>query len=99
MVIVVALTAVTSFMLPNLSEFIMVYRALFWLLGSIMGLLGIGAGFFIMMTQLISTESFGVNILSSFSKNEMMDTAWRFPLNFMKYRPTAIAKNNIRRQK
>lgn len=52
MVIVVALTAVTGFILPNLSEFIIIYRLVFLLLGGTMGLVGIGSGIFIMLTQL-----------------------------------------------
>ncbi len=98
-VIIVALTAVTSFLVPNLTEFIFVYRILFLLLGSSMGLIGIGTGIVLMLTQLISTESFGIPILSSFSKNEMKDILIRFPLPSMKYRPESIAKNNMKRRK
>ncbi len=99
MVIIIALTAVSSFIVPNLTEFIFVYRILFLFLGASMGLIGIGTGLVIMLTQLISTESFGVPILSSFSKNEMKDSIVRFPLWLMKYRPASIAKNNIKRMK
>lgn len=99
MVIVVALTAVTSFMMPNLLEFMVVYRLLFWLLGTVMGLIGIGMGVFIMMTLLISTETFGIPILSSFSKNELKDAFVRFPLWSLKHRPESIVKDNIRKQR
>ncbi|NLN46211.1 MAG: spore germination protein [Clostridiaceae bacterium] len=98
MVIVIALTAVAGFMTPNLLEFMVVYRVFFWLLGSVMGLVGIGTGIFIMMTQLISTETFGIPILSSFSKNELKDTLVRFPLWSLKHRPESIAKDNVRKQ-
>lgn len=98
MVIIVALTAVTSFMAPSLDEFTLVYRTLYWLLGSIMGLIGIGTAVFIMLTQLISTQSFGIPILSSFSKNELKDGIIRFPLQSLKFRPSSIAKNNIIRR-
>lgn len=70
MVIIIALTAVASFVIPNLEEFILVYRLLFLFLGASMGLIGIGAGVVIMLTQLISTESFGIPILSSFATEE-----------------------------
>jgi len=96
-VIIVAITAVTSFIIPNLTEFTLVYRLLFLLLGSTMGLIGISAGAVIMLTQLISTYSFGIPILSSFSKNEMKDALIRFPLWSMKYRPSSIAKDNVKR--
>lgn len=98
-VIIVALTAVSSFVIPTLRAYIILYRFLFLFLGGTMGLIGIGAGVVIMLTQLVSTESFGVPILSSFSKNELKDFILRFPLQSMKYRPAAIAKDNVRRRK
>lgn len=98
MVIVVATTAVTSFMIPNLIEFMLIYRTFYWLLGTTMGLIGIGAGIFIMLTQLISTKSFGIPILSSFSKNEMKDSIIKVSYKNLKYRPTSIAKENIKRR-
>lgn len=97
-VIIVAISAVSSFIVSNLAEFVLVYRGLFWLLGSMMGLIGIGAGYLIMMTYLISTSSYGIPILSSFSKNEMKDSFIRFPLGLMKYRPSSIEKRNLKRK-
>lgn len=97
-VIVIALTAVTSFTAPNLTEFTLVYRLFFWLLGSTLGLIGLGAGLVVMLTQLISQESFGIPILSSFSPQEMKDSLVRFPLDSLKYRPQTIAKDNVRRR-
>lgn len=76
----------------------MTYRLLFWALGTTMGIIGIGAGLFIMMTQLISVESFGIPILSAFSKNEMKDSLLRFPLKELIYRPVTIAKRNVKRK-
>ncbi|MEL7610156.1 MAG: spore germination protein [Bacillota bacterium] len=97
-VIIVALTAVSSFIVPNLTEYILVYQFLFLILGSTMGLIGIGTGVVILLTQLISTSSFGIPILSSFSRQEIKDAIIRFPLGSMKYRPSAIAKDNVRRR-
>lgn len=98
-VIIVALTAVSSFIVPTLPEFIILYRMLFLFLGGTIGLIGIGTGVVILLTQLVSTESFGVPILSSFSKNELKDIILRFPLRSMKYRPSAIARDNVQRRK
>ncbi len=98
MVIVVALTAVTGFMTPNLLEFMVVYRLFFWFLGTVMGLIGISTGVFIMMTHLISTHTFGIPILSSFSKEELKDSFIRFPLQSLKYRMTSVTKDNVRKQ-
>lgn len=98
MVIVVALTSVTGFIIPNLNEFVIIYRIFILFMGSTMGLIGIGSGIFIMLTQLISTKSFGIPILSSFSKNEAKDSVIRFPLKFLNYRPSSIAKDNVKRR-
>ena len=97
-VIIVALTAVSSFIVSNLTEFILLYRLLYLILGSTMGLIGIATGVVISLTQLITTSSFGIPILSSFSKQELKDTIIRFPLWSMKFRPAAITKDNVRRR-
>lgn len=99
MVIVVALTAVTGFLAPNLLEFIVIYRGIFLLLGATMGLIGVGTGVFIMMTQLISTYTFSVPILSSFSKEELKNSIVRFPIKSLKDRPESIVKDNVRKQR
>lgn len=98
-VIIVATAALTSFAVPSLTTFILVYRMLFWFLGSVMGTIGIGAGLVIMITQLSSEESFGRPILSSFSKNEMKDSLLRFPIKELKYRPTSVVRENVKRQR
>lgn len=98
-VIVVALTAVAGFIVPTLSEFVLLYRVLFLFLGGSMGLVGIGTGVVIMLIQLASTETFGIPILASFSKYELKDSILRSSLQSMKYRPAAIAKDNVRRRK
>lgn len=97
-VIVIAITSVASLMIANLNEFVTLYRFLFLFLGSIMGIIGISAGIIIMLTQLISKESFGIPMLSSFSKNELKDSLIRFPLHKLNKRPASIAENNITRQ-
>jgi len=97
-VIIVALSAVASFIVPNLAEFTLVYRALFWIAGSAMGIIGIAACSFIMATQLISTTSFGIPILSSFSKREMADSFVRAPLKNMEYRPESVTGTDSKRK-
>jgi len=97
-VIIVAIASVTSFLVANLAEFTLVYRFLFWLFGSTMGIIGIAACDFIMATQLISTMSFGIPILSSFSTSEMKDSFIRFPLKSIINRPLSIVSRNVRRK-
>jgi spore germination protein KA len=96
-VIIVALTAVSSFILPNLTEFIIYYRFLFIILGGSMGLIGIGSGIMLLLTQLCSLESFGVPIFASFSGSDLKDSVIKLPIKFLKYRPYAIAKDNVKR--
>ncbi len=98
-VIVVALTAITGFLTPNLIEFMTTYRLIFWILGTTMGLIGVGTGIFIMMTQLISTYTFGIPLLSSFSKEELKDSFVRLPIKLLKDRPESVVKDNIRKQR
>ena len=98
-VIIVVMAALASFTLPSLTEFVLIYRTLFWFLGSVMGTIGISAGLVIMITQIASQESFGRPILSSFSKNEMKDLILRFPLKALKFRPTSIARENVRKKR
>jgi spore germination protein KA len=64
-----------------------------------MGLIGIASGVMFLLVQASSAESFGVPILDSFSKEGRKDSALRFPLWTMKFRPPSIAGENIRRQK
>ena len=96
-VIVVAISAVCSFIVSDLNEFTWVHRLLYWFLGSTMGLIGIGTGMIISLTQLISTDSFGIPILSNFSKSEMKDSFIRFPLKKLKYRSDAVVKDNVKK--
>lgn len=98
-VIAVALTAVCSFVTPALNEFITIYRLIFLLLCASMGLVGLCAALTFMLIQVISTESFGLPVLSVSNKSELRDSLVRFPLWKMNLRPSTIAKDNIQRQK
>jgi spore germination protein KA len=96
-VIVLALTAVSSFINPTLTEFMTVYRFFFWLLGSAIGIVGISAGLVVMLTHVVSSTSFGVPVLSSFSRQEMKDTFIRMPLRSMRFRPRSVGSENKKR--
>jgi spore germination protein KA len=69
-VIILALTAVSSFINPTLTEFMTVYRFFFWFMGSFMGIIGVSLGIVVMLTHVVSSTSFGVPVLSSFSGQE-----------------------------
>lgn len=96
-VIILAMTAVSSFINPMLTEFMTVYRFFFWLLGSLMGIVGISAGIVLMLTHVVSTTSFGVPVLSSFSRQELKDTFIRMPLRSMRFRPRSVGSENKKR--
>ncbi len=100
-VIVIALTAVASFIVPALTEVMTVYRFFFLLLGGVMGLYGITCGIFLVLTQAVSLRSFGIPYTSSIApmnRSGLKDFFPRFPLPAMKLRPPFLAKANVRRR-
>jgi spore germination protein KA len=96
-VIIVALTAVSSFIIPNLNEFTTIYRLVFLFLGSTFGIIGIGSGIIFMIANLCSINSFGVPIMAFFTSDEIKDSFILFPLKSLTKRPQVIAKDNIKR--
>lgn len=98
-VIVVALTAVCSFILPSLNEFMTFYRFFMLFAGGTMGLIGIASLTLILLAQIASSNSFGGSYLSALSKGDLKDNPLRFPLWSMKMRPPSIVGKNKRRQK
>ncbi len=94
MVIVVAVTTISSFALPNYSFasgfrlarfFLMVFSAVFGLYGIMLGLILLGS-------HLVNLKSFGVPYMSPYSSFIMMgkdlkDSVIRYPLHLMRRRP------------
>lgn len=98
-VIIIAMTAVASFIVSSLTEFMTMYRYVFLFLGAAMGLIGIAAGLVVLLTQIAGTKSFGVPILDSFNQNELKDSFIKFPIRFLFARPAAVVGNNARRMR
>lgn len=101
-VIVIAATGVSGFIVPALSEAIVVYRFFFLIAGTVMGLYGIVCGLFIVVTQAVSLRSFGIpytSPLAPYDRGILQDFVIRFPLWAMKYRPSAIVKDNRQRRR
>ena len=71
LIIVVAITGLSSFVIPNFSFgfHLRVFRFAFTILGYIAGFLGIGLGIYVYMVLLCSIKSFGVTYLSPISPN------------------------------
>ncbi|HIZ55947.1 MAG TPA: spore germination protein [Firmicutes bacterium] len=84
MVLVSALTAIASYVVPTLYSPISVFRLIFIVLGGTMGLYGIALGIFFLLIEICALNSFGVPYLapiSPFSLKAMRDVlvraSWR----------------------
>ena len=69
LIIVVAITGLSSFVIPNFSFgfHLRVYRFIFTILGYIAGFLGIGIGIYVYIATLCSLKSFGIPYTTPFS--------------------------------
>jgi len=95
MVIVVALTGLASFIIPNhdMSATVRLIRFPMMIIASIYGLLGVGVGSIVLVGHLISLESLGTPYLSPISPLRLADwkdTFIRLPLWKMKKRPLSV---------
>ncbi len=105
MVIVVAVTAISSFAIPSYSIAIgfRILRFFFMLMASVLGLYGVILAFLMLLIKLANQRSFGVNYFAPFSSmgenfSELKDTIIRSPLPFMNNRPksyTGKASNRL----
>lgn len=98
MVIVISLTAITSFAIPSFELAITarLLRPLFLVLGASFGFLGIFLGIFCMVGHMSHLSSFGYPYLSSVAPNvirDHKDVVFRFPLWSFRTRPVGITKN------
>lgn len=102
MVIIGAFMGITSFVVTPLLDAIIIFRFLFLFLSSSFGLFGITIGLMIMLAHMCSLKSFGVPYLSPFAPTilkDLKDTLIRVPIWLMKSRPSAIIKQNSKRQR
>ncbi|MCU6791817.1 spore germination protein [Paenibacillus sp. WQ 127069] len=97
MVIVVALTGITSFIVSPLYDFIIIARLALIILSSILGFYGVGVGLMFMIAHLCSLSSFGTPFLAPFTPliwSDLKDTFIRLPLWLMRTRPASIGSGN-----
>ena len=100
-VIVIAITAVSSFVIPFAVDAISVIRWFILILAAVMGNYGITIGIFILLVHLASLKSFGANYLAPiapFQPADLKDTAVRAPLWAMRTRPRALSPIDVKRQ-
>ncbi|MGE7840227.1 spore germination protein [Lysinibacillus sp. NPDC093712] len=104
MVIIVALTAICSFLFPSygLSNTIRVLRFPLMILAAMFGLFGVMFGIMIIILHLCSLRSFGVPYMSPFGPlilKDQKDAMILFPRRDLFTRPRLISqKNNVREQ-
>lgn len=101
MVIVIAASGISEFIVPQQREMIVIYRLIILILGGILGLFGITAGMTIMAIHLISLKSFGVPYMypiAPYDKEGMKDFIFVRSIKEMNYRPKMIANKNRRKR-
>ncbi len=103
MVIVVSLTAISSFVLPSYNMSIAFRMLRFPLMGlaASFGLVGIFVGCTTIILHLCSLRTFGVPYMTPFGPmipSDNKDTLLRFPHRFMIKRPRLINQKNIQRE-
>ncbi|MGM9924339.1 MAG: spore germination protein [Bacillus sp. (in: firmicutes)] len=102
MVIVVAITAISSFVIPSaeMSATVRLLRFPLMFTASILGIYGIMLGIVILVGHLCKLRPFGVPYLSPVAPllvKDLKDTIWRAPVFTMNTRPQdALARNQIR---
>lgn len=103
-VVVIAITAIASFTMPNqdFSNALRLWRFILVICSSIIGIFGLSSGLIFLIYHLCKMESFGVPYLSplvSSDGKQLQDTIFRFPLSFHKKRPESLGPKNKRRMK
>lgn len=103
MVIVVAITAISSFIIPtySLSVAIRMLRFPIMLLASILGLYGVILGFIIIITHLVTLKSFGVDYFTPQAPmrlKEWRDYMFRLPIQTQRYRPKSLSPIDRKRK-
>lgn len=102
MVIVVALTAVSSFIVPVYTDAVSILRIVFLILAGSLGIFGVGIGLLMLLVHIVSLRSFGTPYLAPLApmnKEGLKDTFVRRPLWSMNTRPKFIVWHNSVRQK
>jgi len=103
-VIVVALTGIAGFTVPNqdLAIALRVSRFALALITAFIGFFGFTCGLIFIVLHLCSLDNFGVAYLSPLVDSEhdkLQDTIFRYPVSDFKFRPEKVAPFNHRKQK
>lgn len=101
LVIVISLTAVSSFVVPVFTDVCAILRITFLILGGSLGIFGVGIGLLTVLIHIVSLRSFGTPYLSPLaplSTEDLKDTFVRTHLWRMSTRPRTIGWHNLKRQ-
>ncbi|MHB8074038.1 spore germination protein [Desulfosporosinus fructosivorans] len=102
MVVVVALTGISSFVVPALTDVTTVTRFALLILAGFAGFYGVMLGFVGFITHQLSLRSFGVPYMSPIvplKMADLKDVFFRAPWWAMTTRPSRISKNSTRQKK
>ena len=101
MIIVTAISGITSLLVPRMSSAVVLLRFVLLLLASGFGFFGLTMGLSALLVHMLHIESFGVLQLTPDRElrfQRVKDTAIRAPWWLMKTRPGAITENSIRQR-
>ncbi len=101
MIIIVAMSGITSLLVPKMNAPILLLRFGILLLASCLGFLGVTVGVAFLLAHVLGLKSFGVWQLSSGRKlhfQGLKDTVIRAPWRNMILRPQQLAKNVVRQK-
>ncbi|HWQ50868.1 MAG TPA: spore germination protein, partial [Terriglobales bacterium] len=101
MIIVTAVSGITSLLVPRMSSAVVLLRFALLLLASGFGFFGLTTGLSVLLIHMLQLESFGVLQLTPDRElrfQRLKDTAIRAPWWLMKTRPGAITKDRVRQR-
>ena len=101
MVIVIAITAVALFVVPNQADAAAILRLIYLVLSAVMGGMGITVGLLATLIHLAALKSFGyyyISPIAPFQLSDTKDSLIRAPLWSMRTRPSGLARNDKVRQ-
>lgn len=102
MVVVIALTAISAFVVPSLTDISTLSRFILIILAGFSGLYGIMLGFIVFLTHQISLRSLGAPYMSPLAPStlsDLKDVVIRAPLWAMRTRPRVLGGKDPNRQK
>lgn len=98
LIIAVAASGMSEFVVPKLRETITIYRYGFLFLASILGLYGVSLGFVMVIVHMVSIKSFGVPYMwpmAPWDTQGMKDNILKFPVKYLNYRPNVFTDKSF----